>query len=73
MKKGDLLVARTAEAKTTWGNGVCTEPLILTGPNAHLVFWLSHRRELAIEEEIVESNFDVFDADEAPQELGGEA
>ena len=59
IKKGDLLIPITDHAKSTWGKGIVTEPRKLDFPIAHFVFWFFHKREIVIEQEVLDGNFDV--------------
>ena len=67
VKKGDMVVPLD-EKNSVWGKGVVTEPCFLTGPTAHLVFWFSHKREITIEEIILEEQFEIIPAENLPEE-----
>lgn len=62
---GDLLIPKTEESRRTWGHGVVVEPMRLDYPPAHLVFWLTYKRQIIIEQEVLEAGFDVIRADAA--------
>lgn len=64
MKKGNLLIPISEDAKKIWGKGIVTEPYKLQWPDAHLVYWFGHNREIVIEQEIIENNFEIVQAQE---------
>lgn len=72
VKKGDLLVPTTSTAKSTWGSGIVIEPCLLNFPPAHYVYWFGHKRNILIEQEVLDENFEIvsggLDGDLAEEE-----
>jgi hypothetical protein len=69
IRKGDLLIPRSEDAKKIWGKGVVDTPMVLDCPPAHCVFWFGYKRNTVIEESIIMENFDVIQLNEGIVEI----